>query len=288
MEPISAAIMGGLSAGSSLLGGLLNRNSASAANQQNQYNAALNMQQQREFAQNGIQWKVADAKKAGIHPLYALGAQTTAFSPVSVGSTADTSMGNAVSNMGQDLSRAISATRTEDERVSAVTAVMSKLGVERAGLENDLLRSKIALLHQQGNPGFPSAAGSHFIPGQGNSKDPIDNAAPYSSATTISDVQYARTANGLAPAPSKNMQEAIEDMPLASIPWSLRNNVVPSFQMGSQPPSKGRMISDGFLPKGTDLSRYEWRFNPALQVWQPRETTGKPWFRLEYNNRRIF
>lgn len=31
---------------------------------------------QREFAQNGISWKVADAKRAGIHPLYALGAST--------------------------------------------------------------------------------------------------------------------------------------------------------------------------------------------------------------------
>lgn len=288
MEPISAAIMGGLSAGSSLLGGLMNRSSAQQANQQNQYWAAQNMAQQREFAQNGISWKVADAKKAGIHPLYALGAQTTSFSPVSVGSQADYSMGSAVSNMGQDISRAISATRSEDERVSAVTSAMSGLQLERAGLENDLLRSKIALLHQQSNPGFPSAAGNHFLPGQGNSKDPIDSKAPYSSATTISDVQYARTADGLAPAPSKNMQEAIEDMPLASIPWSLRNNVVPSFQMGNQPPSKGRMISDGFLPKGTDLSRYEWRFNPALQVWQPRQTSGKPWFSLKYNGKELF
>ena len=43
----------------------------------NAKNAAL----QREFAQSGIQWKVADAKKAGLHPLAALGAQTASASP---------------------------------------------------------------------------------------------------------------------------------------------------------------------------------------------------------------
>lgn len=41
-------------------------------------------EQQREFAQKGIQWRVADAKAAGVHPLYAMGAQLPSFNPVSV------------------------------------------------------------------------------------------------------------------------------------------------------------------------------------------------------------
>ena len=36
---------------------------------------------QREFAQNSIQWRAADAKKAGVHPLAALGASTHSPSP---------------------------------------------------------------------------------------------------------------------------------------------------------------------------------------------------------------
>ena len=44
---------------------------------------------QREFAQNGIRWKVADAEAAGIHPLAALGAQTTPYQPVSIGGGLD-------------------------------------------------------------------------------------------------------------------------------------------------------------------------------------------------------
>ena len=35
----------------------------------------------KQFAKRGIQWRVHDAKKAGLHPLAALGAQTTSFSP---------------------------------------------------------------------------------------------------------------------------------------------------------------------------------------------------------------
>lgn len=63
-----------IAAGASYLQGQKNR---SAQNQANRDNAAL----QREFAQMGIQWRVKDAQKAGIHPLYALGANTTPATP---------------------------------------------------------------------------------------------------------------------------------------------------------------------------------------------------------------
>jgi len=71
------------------------------------------MDAQREFAQMGIRWKVADAKAAGIHPLYALGASTHSFSPVSVGGP---DWGGILGQAGQDISRAYSSTRTQQER----------------------------------------------------------------------------------------------------------------------------------------------------------------------------
>ncbi len=40
---------------------------------------------QREFAQNSIQWRVNDAKKAGIHPVAALGSQGISYNPSYVG-----------------------------------------------------------------------------------------------------------------------------------------------------------------------------------------------------------
>lgn len=114
-----------------------------------------NTRLQKEFAQNGIQWKVEDAKKAGIHPLYALGAPTMSFSPSSVGSD--------FAGVGQDLSRAIDATRSSKDRGQAR---LDALTLERAGLENDLLRSqimgsKMALLRSNG-PSMPSGNGNDF------------------------------------------------------------------------------------------------------------------------------
>ena len=90
-------------AGSAISGLLANRSARKAADQQ----AAL----QREFAQHGITWKVEDAKRAGLHPLAALGAQTTSYQPVSVGQ--DYSFAR---DFGQDLSRAMTATADAKER----------------------------------------------------------------------------------------------------------------------------------------------------------------------------
>lgn len=36
---------------------------------------------QKEFAQHGVRWRVEDAKAAGVHPMYALGASGAAFAP---------------------------------------------------------------------------------------------------------------------------------------------------------------------------------------------------------------
>lgn len=55
---------------------------------------------QKEFAQNSIQWRVNDAKKAGIHPLYALGSQGISYAPSSFSSMPDTSLSDAGNAVG--------------------------------------------------------------------------------------------------------------------------------------------------------------------------------------------
>ena len=70
-----------LSFAGSMFGGSKSR---SAAKNQLAVQVAENAKQaelQREFAQKGVQWRVEDAKKAGLHPLYAIGAQGASFSP---------------------------------------------------------------------------------------------------------------------------------------------------------------------------------------------------------------
>jgi len=82
--------------------------------------AKQNIKLQKQFAQEGIQWKVADAKKAGIHPLYALGAQTHSFAPVQTG-------GGNFSQMGQSVGRAIDAYRDRGERLDGFTKASQSL-----------------------------------------------------------------------------------------------------------------------------------------------------------------
>lgn len=150
--------------GASLLGGFLNRDAAKDANASNAAMAERNIQMQKDFAQQGIRWKVADAKAAGIHPLYALGAQTSSFAPVSVGAI-PASAGSGLAAAGQDLSRAINATRTAPERLEATAA--SRLQLQGMALDNDIKRATFASalqkIRQNENPPIPSV-GPFVVP----------------------------------------------------------------------------------------------------------------------------
>lgn len=149
-----------ISAGASLAGGFLGRSAQKSANSTNAAIAAENAALQREFAQNGIQWKVADAQKAGIHPLYALGASTHSFSPVSVGAIPESGLAAGLADAGQNIGRAIDATRSNKDKAAAR---ISELSVERGELENQLLREQIRNMRSQTGPGLPdllSAAAS--------------------------------------------------------------------------------------------------------------------------------
>lgn len=160
-----------LSAGASIIGGLINRGSADEANRINAANAARQEQLQRDFAQQGIQWKVADAKAAGVHPLYALGANTVSYSPVSLGHSADTSLGTSVANAGQSIGRAADAAATSDQRGSRTAQMITALQLERGSLENELLRSQIAKTRAQLGPPMPALTDKNAITGQPATRD---------------------------------------------------------------------------------------------------------------------
>lgn len=168
MDPLSLAI----GAGVNLLGGFLGRQSQE---DQRAKNEAL----QREFAQNSVQWRVADAKKAGISPLYALGAPT--MSP-SVGVQGDP-LGAALSSMGQDISRSKFQSLSEDERQMA--GVLGQLGLERAQLQNDLLRAQIAKLSAgQVAPSMIPGADALLAGGSGPAPG---GAVPFGDVSTVRD-----------------------------------------------------------------------------------------------------
>lgn len=105
-NPAATIIGAGISAGSSVLGGYMsNMYSKKAAKRAYRY--------QRKLLSNQIQWKVADAKKAGIHPLYALGAQSASYSsPIDGGPNP----GEGIMQAGQAIGGAVSRIGGRGER----------------------------------------------------------------------------------------------------------------------------------------------------------------------------
>lgn len=159
-----------IGAGASLLGGLINKSSADDNRAVQLQIAAQNAAAQREFAQNGIRWKVDDARAAGVHPVFALGASTNSFSPVTVGDTSSSAMGDAVAQAGQNIGRAAQAAMTMDERKTANT--LTALQLEKAGLENDMLRTQIgALRSAQTGPAMPTLGKPGALAGQGDTRN---------------------------------------------------------------------------------------------------------------------
>lgn len=143
------------------------------ANQIAQANRNQDIALQKEFAQSGVQWRAQDAAAAGIHPVFALGGSGATYSPstVSVGvpslrsmsmSTPD-AMGPALASMGQDIGRAINATRTAAQRTEAFDNSMRDLSVQNMSLRNELLGAQIAKLRAGSNPPMPKASDSGEI-----------------------------------------------------------------------------------------------------------------------------
>lgn len=265
MDPLIGGAL--ISGASSLLGGLFKDKSQDRANKKN-------IELQREFAQNGIQWKVADAKAAGLHPLAALGAQTASFSPSVVG---DSSFGTGVAAAGQDIGRAIQSTRSTDQRADAYTKTVQDLTVQRMQLENASLASQVAKANQPATgPAMPTATQRYLVDGQGEAKQPTpggsmplvsdkpmervvsDPMAPSQEPGAINDLGFARTRTGHTPIPSADMKQRIDDDAIGTLIWNLRNRLLPSMGMNKQPPYRA--------PRGA-----HWFYNPYVQEYQLKE-----------------
>lgn len=193
-----------------LIGGAFDMLGASQANKASQNAANTNAQMQREFAQNGIRWKVADAKAAGIHPLAALGANTTSFSPVSVG------YDDGFSRMGQNITRAMNAAATASERVLSKL----KLEQERERLKNMQI-TNMGLLKDlneiKPNPAMPDSFQKQTMPGQGNALNQlgVDNGLPdfYKDAAMPDGTVFRMK--------GKAAEEALEDDPYGNIDYAI-------------------------------------------------------------------
>ena len=261
VEPLTIAA--GISAASSLFGGLFKSSSQDKANRANLEAAALDRAQQREFAQSGIQWRVEDAKKAGIHPLYAMGAALPTYSPTSFSSSPSTGFSEGLSSAGQNISRAVQATATHKSR--SETHEVEQLQLRNMQLQNDLLATQISgLQRSQIGPPFPSSSAGLVMPGQGDTSgriidEPQLRTTPHpdqmsSEPGAIVDTGWAKSGEGYAPVPSENVKQRIEDTFGPEFYWMVRNYG----PMKKAPPFKA--------PPGT-----VWRFSYASGLWLPHK-----------------
>lgn len=230
-----------------------------AQEEANRNNAAL----QKDFAQNGLRWRMEDAKRAGIHPLAAIGANVQGGSP----SFQSTHVGSPFETVGQNISRAINATRTADERR------LSALTIHSAELDNAI---KLKQLEGMDSPPFPS--NYNFFPGQGNSgpgmgvgplrgPGPVPG-APYEEGSQMPDTTFMRTQTGLVPSIPQSSSESLEADYLGVIDWNIRNKLLPYFASAANAVGiKNKMYqpSAARLPRGASGWRWSW----MGREWQP-------------------
>ncbi|AJK28319.1 putative minor capsid protein [Eel River basin pequenovirus] len=250
---------------SSFFGNRAAKRSEKHANTMFDRNAAL----QREFAQSGIQWKVADAKKAGIHPLVALGASTHSAAPVALG--ADHS---GIAQSGQDISRAIqTAANAPSKRRQLYMEKVAALDLRNRELQNDLLASQIAKNTQAGQiPRTGIADGPMLVDGQPDAgglplpggriltrpmrREASHSERKYQEAGAVTDLGYTRTKDGYAPVMSRNAKERLDDDLIGTLWWNMRNRILPMLGSNARPPP---------VPAGKG---WRWAFDPKRGIYR--------------------
>lgn len=233
---------------------------------------------QQDAAQKAIQWRVADAEKAGIHPMYALGMNPINISPVTVGGggvgappPSETVLGapgmvpTLRDRMGQNISRALTKMLTKEEKAEmANDRIYQRQQLRSNELDLQIKSAQLALLQkEQVGPPAPSdgtrvKSGASFQP-QPAMPTISSQADKAREAGHITDYGYVRDRGGLRVVPSKDMKERMEDSLIEEGMWNLRNRVSPMLN-GPKPPSSVEYP----LPKGE-----VWRWNMWTQSFQP-------------------
>lgn len=193
-----------------LAGGLLGARSAESAGNKN---ADL----QREFAKNSVQWRVADAKAAGIHPLAALGANMGGASP-SFQSAGD----YGISAAGQDISRAINANATRTEReTNELQTRIAEATLRNWELRNQELAYNLANKSQMGPPAPPTFEIKPAEITAWQPDAPHLTAGPVRPSGSVFNLGHILGDWAL---PSDQLNEALEDMGFAKYAWVAANN----------------------------------------------------------------
>lgn len=285
-----------IGAGSSLAGGMINATTSKTI-------AREQMRLQKEFAQNGIQWRVEDAKKAGLHPLYAIGASGASYTPVSQDSSA---MGNAVADAGAYLGKAVDQAISKADQKALQQENLEYARLMREGnlelmrqnirgkkLDNDFNEQQMVnSLRAQGsaNPVRPLVVSTPM--GEFNVNNPdkkrytakvAGNGAaalvgvdlqpakvvmsspgnPAQTAGANSDYSLIRTANGYAIIPSEQFANSTDDDLVSKVAWHLRNTIGNRFSPPPDLDSRSYPLPRG-VPKGS-----VWKYDRISGEYRP-------------------
>lgn len=145
--PALGATLGGAiggSAGSAIDANRANKKQEGYFNQQMDF-AKSQDQFQRDYVHNAMQWRVEDAKQAGVHPMAALGFQSPNYSPVSTPSAPsymDSSNFDTGSTFGQTFNNAVFTAKTQQQQLEA--GRLSNRGLELQNQHMELTNLQLA------------------------------------------------------------------------------------------------------------------------------------------------
>lgn len=227
---------------------------------------------QKEFAQNALTWKAQDAERAGISKYFAMGAPTASYSPVSVGGTDFSNVGNAIDRaMGQGGSGS-----TTTGKLTGLTTQIAAAQLDGIRIDNDIKRAELAskssIATQPGAGGVLDRDVS-IGPGAIKLKRDLSPASPDHGQRSFGvspEVDLYRTKKGFAPAPPQNLAEVHENNALMRWQWMARNQLLPYM-----------FDSHRVAPKA--FPGYEMTFDPVLgeYVYYKKGGSSRPTSRHE-------
>lgn len=211
------------------------------------------------IAQNALQIRMADAKKAGVHPLFGLGGGGAGPSPtISLSSSlpsgrgADgggSDLGRSLSDMGQGLGRALAAgTSRQDRDRAAYESAARALDLENKRADIELTRARIAseqarMSPSQLGPGTPAVAGppalgtSQIKPAEVTSTNPQSDGSAEAGPKSPVVVWRADTSapGAVAAYPARDLNIDDFSSPGYST-WMMGNKLLPFVGQGVKPP----------------------------------------------------
>lgn len=258
-------LSGVISGAGSLFGGEKAADATAAAN-------AANAKLQTTFAQKGISWKVADAKSAGIHPLYALGANTISAQPSYVGAS-NNNIGHAADQMGQGLSRAMTSQQNAEVKKIQLESMQEELKNRKldnlikqqeydsilrrsSGDQNPVNHPYVAPNNVSQSSTAPGAAVNLVKPDRVASPDRKNLDTESGSHPSV---QFFKTKTGLRSGMSDRFKQSSEDSFIQEAPWYWDNIVQPWFSNNVSKPTMKEMRTNFPGATGMKFEGNEWR-----------------------------